>query len=148
MRELIVIPYEGKDSERFLQKKFESPKSHIEVLNEYIEQNNIDLDPETSIYIQGVLMAMYNYCVLELVDFNLTAYIPRTLSKAQYNWFNENMREISKCSISAEIMDKDEGIIQIKRQVGPGNNPISRFYSLLESKVEEEVKTDDVRRSK
>lgn len=148
MRELIVIPVEGKNSQKFLRKKFEAPKKHIEVLNEYIKNHNIDLDQETSIYIQGILMAMFDYCIIEISDFNLTAYIPRTISKEQYSWFNENIQEINKCSISAEIMDEEEGIIQIKRQVGPGNNPIAKFYSLLDTKLEKEVKNDEVRRSK
>ena len=148
MRELIVIPSEGKNSQDFLRKQFLSPKMHIEALNEYIVEHKINLDPETSIYIQGVLMAMFNYCVITISDYSMTAYIPRVVSKAQYSWFDENIQELSKYTISAEIMDKDEGIIQINRQASPGVNPIARFYSLLEKNKEKEVEKDEIPRSK
>lgn len=148
MKELIIIPFDGVNSSDFMRKKVENATSHVDLLNEYIKDHNINLDPETSMYIQGVLMAMSGYCVIGIADFNFDAFIPRKLTKSQYNWFNDNITEVSKYSVSAELMDEDEGIIQIKRTIGPGNNPLAKFYSLLEKRIDEEVKVDDIRRGK
>ena len=148
MRDLIVIPLDGKDSKEYTRTKVDISKKHIDILNEYIEKNNINLEPETSMYIQGVLMAMYGYCVIEISDINFNAFIPRSITKEQYNWFNENLEEIRKYTISAEVMDLEECIIQIKKDTSHGINPLARLYSLLEKRVEGEVKTDDISRRK
>lgn len=148
MRDLIIIPTDGKNSEGYMRTKVDMSKKHLDVLNDYIEKNKVNLEPEASMYMQGVLMAMYGYCVVEISDINFNAFIPRTITKEQYNWFNENLEEIKQYAISAEVMDLEEGIIQIKKDTRHGSNPLARLYSLLEKRVEEEVKTDDIRRSK
>ena len=99
-------------------------------------------------YIQSILMAVAGYCIVEISDIDFNAYIPNVITREQYSWFNENLEEISKYSISADLLDSEEGIVQIKRQVKNGPSPLVKLYTLLERRLEGVVKENDVPRSK
>ena len=141
MRDLIVIPRDGEKSNQFFQKKIPESKKNIDLLNEYIKENSVDLYEETSMYIQGVLMAMMGYCIVEINGINFNAYIPRKITEEQYEWFDKNKEEISRCYISAEIMDEQEGIIQIRKHSSNGS-PLIKLYNRLDSIIE--VKRDEI----
>ena len=112
-----------------------------------IKENGILLDEENSMYIQGVLMAMLGYCVIETKDLQFDAYIPKAISKLQYAWFNENIEEVNNYKVSAVIIDDKDEIIHIKKNPLNDDNPIAKLYKKLEEIVEVENK-NDIRRSK
>lgn len=147
MSKLIIIPKDGKYDKQYLYKELTLSEKHIDLLNEYIINNNLLLDDDNSMYVQGVLMAMSGYCVVEIRKFNLDVYIPDKITKSQYTWFIENISEINKYTVSAFIPCNDDEILCIKKNSITDKNPIEKLYKKLDELVEVE-KENDIRRSK
>lgn len=147
MKAIVIIPREGKNSSKFFQDEISDNKKDITLLNEYIKVNSINLEEESSMYIQGVLMAIMGYCVIEINDNILSAYIPKNITLEQYEWFDFNKSKIRKYYINAEIIANEDEIIQIRRQSN-NSSPLVKLYSKLYEILERGNNEDDNTRSK
>ena len=147
-RELIVIPKDGENSDKYHRSKVSN--SHQDNLIKYIIQNsiNIDIYDDPFIYTLGLEMAYLNYIVIGTDGREFYVYLPAEITKEQAQWFYKRKLAISQLDVLIINVDKDTDekyIINHIEEYELGSSPFNRLYKEIENKTvkQEEVKVKE-----
>ncbi|HPF83741.1 MAG TPA: hypothetical protein PLV83_06240 [Bacilli bacterium] len=151
MREVIVLPIEGENSDKFFRGIVYNEERHVDILNQYIEKNNIyKKDDANSIYNQGVKMAFNNYCVLVLDGIDILAFLPNEMTKGQMDWFlnyKKAILQMNMCIVS--IKKNKNNDYEVKHIEDSENrfNVLNKFYKKIKKDYKRCDLEDEKRRS-
>ncbi len=124
--------------------------NHCNYIRKYLKENNYSIENLDSLatYHLYVLCAKLNLIALQ-IDTITVIYLPKSLSKEQFNWYLENRKNIKKISnLSIVDIDEDEQLMLYDRVTLDGDNPYKKFKDLMEEKKVYDVKEEEHGRSK
>lgn len=144
MREVIIIPHEGEESDRYYREKIDLFTRHHVKVNEYIKNHNLNVEENDSIYLQGVALALRNFCVIDIDRAEFIVYLPFELTKEQYDWFMKYRSSIIHMDISVVSIryEDDEYTIEHMDKSTPKQNTVNRLYKELKKKYKIEKEVD------
>lgn len=152
MRETIIIPKKGEESNLYYRKKMNFNAKHYMMINEYIKANDLQLERKDSVYLQGIALALREYSVIIIDSNEIIVYLPLILTKEQYAWFIKYREDIIKMNINIVSIEYKNNDYEFKHINNHSNSEkaINKLYSELDKKLikEKEVDINGYKRSK
>lgn len=152
MRKIIIIPKTGENSKLYYSDEMSIHIRHYMKINDYIRNNNLSIGERDSAYLQGIALALREYCTLIIDSNDLIIYLPLTLTKEQYDWFIKYREKIIKLNINIVSIQYTNGDYEFKHinNHNCSEKAINKLYNEIDKKLikEKEVDIDGNKRSK